>query len=669
MDEDLKHRIRNSQGAEFIRRVVSLYDGMSVVDSPSGDQIIIVRDPRSPAGIRAESLSGAGYGEGLSLRDIRNNAVDPLFRPVRSSGLSFPDGKPEIAYPSSDEFLERKATAIPTIRRAFVGPRGGYVRRSTPRVRSSTQGGKPDVSSNPRFLPLRGERRMYGFPLRRNRPEVKMGFPSPTFGPSTGKYRVRWDGPFNPLGWNFPFEWNVWGPVTFRYEINPVSPWEEPVFYHHGNSDYDRLEPPIAPLRQVLPVNGGVLGEDGIWRVPRHLYRFSFVSRPEDEDFRRLMPSAFSPTREERLPVNPIYIPGYRPLISPSLPRGREEEEDYAPYLPQPARIPSPLRKRGEEEENETFNPPRIPGFSPDRLLSPKRRERVRRSLPRVGSPGRPDREKRRRDIDWDKLIKPYRIPQPWEYSPRELQPGLPPTRGVRIYFPPSRLSVPVRELELEGVKQSVRPPIVETVPECRYRELRLSGKLTATACGATQPQEIPYEGRNFKGIESQLAALSEKLDLLISGLCDRPAIAASPEWWQLRPGSDRPQLILLFAPEPDPGQSRESAKWQVSIPHYRGPRLTESPLPAYIKGNCMGRLILKDGSAVIVNTVDELEAHRVLGILSALVDPIQLEGSAIATSQRLGKPVRVQNMRACYARYFSSGQRSGIPDWYTKFD
>jgi len=436
--------------------------------------------------------------------------------------------------------------------------------------------------------------------------------------------------------------------------------------YHWGFYPYDRAQPPIAPLRQVMPVNGGVRGDDGIYRIPREVYEFSFLTRPEDEKLERLLPAAFRPAREERIPafplISPFYLPGYRPTFPQ---RGDEEEDEDETAIKRPQRVPNPLRRKKEEEdEDKSFYPP---SFIPGRSLPPKRRERVRRGLPRVGVPSDPSRG-RPRQVDWEKLIHPYRVPQPWEPKLRELEPRPLNPRAVRIYFPPSRLSIPVREIELEGVKQPSRPPALQTVPECRYREINLSGKLNARPCGDGQPREFPYSGLNFRGLEAQVAALSEKLDFLIDSLCDNPAIAATPEWWQLRPGGDRPQLILLFAPLPEPGQPRQSAKWQISVPHYQGPKLSSPPLPTYMKGNCMGRLLLKDGSAIIVNAINEIEARRVLDSLSVLVAPSQLEGAAIAVSTRLGRPVGEQLMVACYARYFANGQRSGIPDWYTKF-
>jgi len=79
--------------------------------------------------------------------------------------------------------------------------------------------------------------------------------------------------------------------------------------------------------------------------------------------------------------------------------------------------------------------------------------------------------------------------------------------------------------------------------------------------------------------------------------------------------------------------------------------------------------LLLRDGSAVIVNCVSEGEAIRVLDTLKPLINPAQLEGSAMAISNRLGKPVQEKVMVACYARYFASGQNSGKPDWHVKFE
>jgi hypothetical protein len=142
--------------------------------------------------------------------------------------------------------------------------------------------------------------------------------------------------------------------------------------------------------------------------------------------------------------------------------------------------------------------------------------------------------------------------------------------------------------------------------------------------------------------------------------------IHGSPEWWEIRPGNNRPQLLLLFSPE-----KSNRANYQITIPHWAGEKPTPKnpPIKDYRKGSFMSVVHLSDSSKLIINTSDEKEANRVLGKLKPIMNQGLVSGGHTNHTQIEGVNIKQQNMTCRYAVYYPKGQTSKTPLWTVKFD
>ncbi len=150
---------------------------------------------------------------------------------------------------------------------------------------------------------------------------------------------------------------------------------------------------------------------------------------------------------------------------------------------------------------------------------------------------------------------------------------------------------------------------------------------------------------------------------------CEKPeqAIAAVPEWWQIRPEHQRPQLVILFAEVLSSGKLTNS-RWGLAIPHYNRPKSFRPNIPNYEKGSWQGILVLKDNSKIIVNAKTRSECSRVLNALKINV-PVEyrtVNGKAAKAKigERLNADLRECRVTAIRADFFSTGQRNMTPDW-----
>ncbi|MFB2879644.1 hypothetical protein, partial [Floridanema aerugineum] len=139
------------------------------------------------------------------------------------------------------------------------------------------------------------------------------------------------------------------------------------------------------------------------------------------------------------------------------------------------------------------------------------------------------------------------------------------------------------------------------------------------------------------------------------------PPIAVIPEWWQVRIGSDRPQLSVVYAGKNGRGNFTNS-RWNLVIPHYNG---NKNPrLPTYTKGNIEGILTLSDNSKLIINAKSAEECERVLNAFKSFIDPAFLRGAHMKIGERKGFRLRQQLVVPTIIRFFSQGQRNLSPDW-----
>jgi hypothetical protein len=149
---------------------------------------------------------------------------------------------------------------------------------------------------------------------------------------------------------------------------------------------------------------------------------------------------------------------------------------------------------------------------------------------------------------------------------------------------------------------------------------------------------------------------------------CD-DSVAAVPDWWQVRLGADRPQLLVSYARKFSDG-TWDKAKYIVSIPHWsKGKDATQiGDFPVYDKGSYQGTRVFPDNSKLIVNCLTREESIRVLNKLSNGIDVSLVDRSETSVTDRNGRLLREIKVYPRKCSYYSSGQQNLEPDWKLDF-
>jgi hypothetical protein len=146
----------------------------------------------------------------------------------------------------------------------------------------------------------------------------------------------------------------------------------------------------------------------------------------------------------------------------------------------------------------------------------------------------------------------------------------------------------------------------------------------------------------------------------MLKAQCLLEPVAAAPDWWQVRLGANRPQIVCVFR------KSQSRTYHSLTIPHPKNVELpTEEILPAYQKGNFQGMIVLADNSKFIVNCISAGEAERMCNIAASKIIGSYLPNPfKIWITERKGEPVGESNMKPSSILYFSQGQKNLKPDW-----
>jgi hypothetical protein len=148
----------------------------------------------------------------------------------------------------------------------------------------------------------------------------------------------------------------------------------------------------------------------------------------------------------------------------------------------------------------------------------------------------------------------------------------------------------------------------------------------------------------------------------------DNLALAAVPEWWQLRPEAKRPQLILMCG-EKLPNKKIGPAKYVITIPHWKTGKLTAPPFVEFRKGSIEGILTLADNSKLIINGINSREVERIISILKISINTDMLKGSSQKIGERKGLPFKEIIVIPKEARFFAEGLADTKPTWRSLFD
>lgn len=201
---------------------------------------------------------------------------------------------------------------------------------------------------------------------------------------------------------------------------------------------------------------------------------------------------------------------------------------------------------------------------------------------------------------------------------------------------------------------------LLEQIKNALLEEITL--KLTYNSCNSEVPEEHTVTAPRIHAIAHTLELKDIYDDRRGHHACELST--AIPESWAWKVG-EIPQLVVQFAEDVKPGKS---SRWSVTIPHYRFDSNYQPNIPVYIRGNCMGTLILNDNSQLVVNCKNKLEWEKFLAKITPLIDPSYLENARTKTTDRGGQTIEQKRVKPVYGKFFSTGQKNLLPDWIIRF-
>jgi hypothetical protein len=122
------------------------------------------------------------------------------------------------------------------------------------------------------------------------------------------------------------------------------------------------------------------------------------------------------------------------------------------------------------------------------------------------------------------------------------------------------------------------------------------------------------------------------------------------PQTWALKPGIDRPQLVITY--------KHKSGYHSFSIPHYSGPRTPD--LPTFQTGSWCGFWVLRDGSKLCVYASSRQEALRTLGKWGKYVEG-RMKAGTKPVAKETTRTIRRKQLAPLSADFYAKGPGEGI--------
>lgn len=168
----------------------------------------------------------------------------------------------------------------------------------------------------------------------------------------------------------------------------------------------------------------------------------------------------------------------------------------------------------------------------------------------------------------------------------------------------------------------------------------------------------------DYRKIQAIIAEEVKKLDVT----------AAIPLSFQIRHEGDTPQMVIQCAQRKSAANGNtparyDSAKYPITVPHWKGGQNDKPSLPPYKKGNWEGILVIADNSKVTINAQNESECIKILNAIKPWIDSKMLKGSYFKGGKIVTEePIKQELVYPKYGRYFANGQKNNKPDWRVDF-
>lgn len=239
---------------------------------------------------------------------------------------------------------------------------------------------------------------------------------------------------------------------------------------------------------------------------------------------------------------------------------------------------------------------------------------------------------------------------------------------------PPSRPTAPEEECDnpcalrtAKGVEsiQETLEELLEQMPglECPD-QVRIPIPIATVTCNEGEPLVSNWVLILNEAAPAGFAEAIQQMATAAAKGCTVDPIATIPDWWQVRIGGERPQVVVAYR------YAATTTYHSIAIPHPQNiNKWTENLLGNYQKGSYAAILTLKDNSKFIINCATEAEAERMLQKAKTLISPNMLfNPSNERITLRKGESVSMGQMAGRNASYYSTGQRNLKPEWRTSF-
>lgn len=194
----------------------------------------------------------------------------------------------------------------------------------------------------------------------------------------------------------------------------------------------------------------------------------------------------------------------------------------------------------------------------------------------------------------------------------------------------------------------------------CEFDVEEIEYVVCSEDCQGAEMDRFTLEVRRGSMTAEKREILDDQVMLAAKGCSSGDVVASIPDWWPVRLGAERPQLVVVFR------RANTSDYHQIAIPW---PTITEppetSPLPAYRKGNFHTLLTLKDNSKFLVNCANQSEGQKMLDAAKSVIDPSLIDNPPREHCvPRKGPAIGEHDMIPVRMDYFPTGQRTGKPAW-----
>lgn len=238
-----------------------------------------------------------------------------------------------------------------------------------------------------------------------------------------------------------------------------------------------------------------------------------------------------------------------------------------------------------------------------------------------------------------------------------------------RFQYPrPGNQPIPINIMDGCGEVRQILSKVKKIEEEVVKKEVKI--EKTYSTCDGKKDFKVEVDNTT----KEPLQFISDNFELLHDHLdfyhhkefCETDFVAAIPEWWQVRHGADRSQVVIQFAPKV--GEKLGIPNKPISIPHVKFKSIArwqdrKPPISEHTRGQGEGIATLKDNSKIIVHCSTKKSTEKILEECLSMVAANYANDAHTKIGKRKGTPIKKVKVYAKLAKRFSQGQRDLKPN------